>query len=441
MTTFGKLSVEVKVAIASGVVFFSMFISRTFLTENVDKVTRAKLFRFQFLLLVNCLMLLGSLYIWKKTVVTLCRASGPASYLTSCWKCTVLLFLAFAHLSYFTLLYLVSEEPYTFSLIAYTCLGSYVILLFFLFTFGCIEQGYSLLARRSGKTLTAAAGTSKCANKKVILAIGVTVALTCVGLLNAARPPALVHVEIPVHKLPASFNNLKLVLLADIHLGATVGKSKLAMIVRMVKDLQPDIVVIAGDLTDSPVASLGTATEPLRQLQPRMGTYFITGNHEYYTADVSNWFSHLRSLNIQSLHNSNARVSLSRDSDEWLCLAGVDDLEARLLRYSGHGMDLEKALAGCSPDRAIVLLAHQPLAAKKALQARPDISLILSGHTHGGQIFPLTIAAYLLNPFFSGLYKVGDRSFVYVTPGTMYYGIPMRIASRAEITEIILKSP
>lgn len=239
MTTFGKLSVEVKVAIASGVVFFSMFISRTFLTENVDKVTRAKLFRFQFLLLVNCLMLLGSLYIWKKTVVTLCRASGPASYLTGCWKCTVLLFLALAHLSYFTLLYLVSEEPYTFSLIAYTCLGSYVILLFFLFTFGCIEQGYRLLARRSGKTLTAAAGTSKCANKKIILAIGVTVALTCVGLLNAARPPALVHVEIPVHNLPASFNNLKLVLLADIHLGATVGKSKLAMIVRMVNDLQP----------------------------------------------------------------------------------------------------------------------------------------------------------------------------------------------------------
>ncbi|MGH0162335.1 UNVERIFIED_CONTAM: hypothetical protein FKN15_049503 [Acipenser sinensis] len=103
-------------------------------------------------------------------------------------------------------------------------------------------------------------------------------------------------------------------------------------------------------------------------------------------------------------------------------------------------MDLEKALAGCSPDRAIVLLAHQPLAAKKALQARPDISLILSGHTHSGQIFPITIAAYLLNPFFSGLYKVGDRSFVYVTPGTMYYGIPMRIASRAEITEIILES-
>lgn len=88
-----------------------------------------------------------------------------------------------------------------------------------------------------------------------------------------------------------------------------------------------------------------------------------------------------------------------------------------------------------------MLLAHQPIAAKWALQERPDINLILSGHTHGGQIFPLNAGAYLLNPFFVGLYKVGQNTFVYVSPGTMYYGIPMRLGSRAEITEIILRSP
>lgn len=81
------------------------------------------------------------------------------------------------------------------------------------------------------------------------------------------------------------------------------------------------------------------------------------------------------------------------------------------------------------------------MAAKWALQERPEINLILSGHTHGGQMFPLNAGAYFLNPFFVGLYKVGQNTFVYVSPGTMYFGIPMRLGSRAEITEIILRAP
>lgn len=101
-------------------------------------------------------------------------------------------------------------------------------------------------------------------------------------------------------------------------------------------------------------------------------------------------------------------------------------------------MDLARALEGCGPDHVTILLAHQPLAAKRALRERPDINLILSGHTHAGQIFPWNIGAYLLNPFFAGLYQVAQATFVYVSPGTAYYGIPMRLGSRAEITELIL---
>eukprot|EP00062_Callorhinchus_milii_P021449 gi/632978180/ref/XP_007905764.1/ PREDICTED: transmembrane protein with metallophosphoesterase domain-like [Callorhinchus milii] len=212
------------------------------------------------------------------------------------------------------------------------------------------------------------------------------------------------------------------------------------MVVRMVNGLSPDLTVIVGDLTDSQVVNLQTATEPLRELKPRVGKYFVTGNHDYYSGDVNNWFKHLRSLGIQPLHNEHVSISSAGDPKDQFCLAGVDDIEAEMLRYPGHGMDLEKALDGCSPTDAIVLLAHQPLAAKRALQTRPDISLILSGHTHAGQIFPLSIGAYLLNPFFVGLYKAGENSFIYVTPGTVFYGIPMRLGSRAEITEIIFKA-
>lgn len=219
------------------------------------------------------------------------------------------------------------------------------------------------------------------------------------------------------------------------------------MFVRMVNTLQPDVTVIVGDLSDSEASSLRSAVAPLGQLRSRLGTYFVTGNHDYYTLDVSNWFAVLGALHVRPLHNEHVKISAIGTypagehgaGQDWVCLAGVDDIEADILHYSDHGMDLHKALEGCSPDHTTILLAHQPLAAKRALQERPDINLILSGHTHAGQIFPLNVLAYLLNPFFVGLYRVTPDTFVYVSPGTGHYGIPMRLGSRAEITEFILR--
>ncbi|KAG7468690.1 hypothetical protein MATL_G00145700 [Megalops atlanticus] len=448
MYGLGKLSVEVKVAIASGVVFFSMLISRTLLSETVDMDTRAKLFRVQFLLLVNSFLLIGSLYIWKRTVTGLTRARWLSFRVAQCWRIVVLLFLVFAHSSYLTMFYLVAEEPYWLALVSYTCLGAYIILVFFLFAFGCVGQCHKLLTRGGSSARSEppaipgpAAVSSTTNNRQTILAILMTVALTVLGLRNASLPPEVVRVEVPLDKLPPSLNNLKIVLLSDIHLGPTVGRSRLELIVSMVNELEADVVVIAGDLTDSQVSRLLMVSEPLRRMKSRLGSYFVTGNHDYYTADVEGWYSHLRSLSIQPLHNSHARVSRPDSPQDWICLAGVDDLEARMLRYPGHGMDVRAALAGCAPELPIILLAHQPRAARQALQERPDIGLVLSGHTHAGQIFPLSILAYLVNPFFSGLYQVGEHSLVYVSPGTVYYGIPMRIGSRAQITEILLRSP
>ncbi|XP_043937331.1 transmembrane protein with metallophosphoesterase domain [Protopterus annectens] len=436
MSAFKKLSLELKVALAAAAVLFSMVVSRTYLIDNIESVTRMRLFRVQFLVLVNVLMLIGSLYIWKRTVVFKSSQAAQSCCL-SVWKLCVLLFLTLAHCSFFTLILLVGEEPYLFAQVAYTCLGAYVILLFWLFVLGCLEQCHRLLLR--GRVTKTAMLNGRNVSK-VTLAVAVTVVLTVIGLLNGSRPPAITRVEIPVHRLPKSFDNMKMVLISDIHLGPTVGKTKLEVIVKMVNNLKPDVIVIVGDLVDSQVVNLKSAVEPLKDLKSNLGTYFVTGNHEYYTVDVDNWFKHLQSLNIHPLHNENAKIFSTTSINDWICLAGVDDIEAAVLRYPGHGMNLEKALNGCSQSDVIVLLAHQPRAAKWALETRPDISLVLSGHTHGGQMFPLTIGAYLMNPFFAGLYKVGESSYVYVTTGTIYYGIPMRLASRSEIVEIILQS-
>ncbi|KAM9164695.1 transmembrane protein with metallophosphoesterase domain [Pangshura tecta] len=439
MISFKQLPLEAKAAVAAGVVFFSMTISRTLLAEQLAFGTQRWLRRLQMALFANALMLIGSLYIWRCIVTTFYRLSAPNSYCFMPWKIAVLMFLGLAHSSFFTLLFLVAEEPYFFSLASYTCLGAYIILIFFLFTLSSVEQVYKLLVSRGAKTNGINKGSKTV--MKTVLVVMVTIALTALGLLNASQPPAVTSVVIPVQKLPLSMDGLKVVLLSDIHLGPTVGKTKLAMVVQMVKALKPDITVIVGDLSDSEVMAIRPAVEPLSELNSPLGNYFVTGNHEYYTSDVNNWFELLKSFNIHPLHNENVKIASPRSSNDWFCLAGVDDIEAQVLRYSGHGMDLKKALVDCSADHAIVLLAHQPLAAKWALQDWPDINLILSGHTHGGQIFPLNVGAYLLNPFFVGLYKVGQSTSVYVSPGTMYYGIPMRLGSRAEITEIILRSP
>ncbi|XP_077160707.1 transmembrane protein with metallophosphoesterase domain [Paroedura picta] len=432
-------SLEAKIAILAGIVCLSTIASRIYLAERIEVQRLRWLLKLQMVLSANALMLIGSVHVWRNTVTLFYRSSAVGSSCFTFWKVAVLTFLALAHSSPFTVLFLVAEEPYFFSLAAYTCLGGYIILIFFLFALGSLEQGYKLLVRRNAN-LDTVNKNGKLTMRKTFLAVTVTIALTVLGLLNASQPPAVKSVEIAVHKLPLSMDQLKVVLLSDIHLGPTVGRSKLEMIVKMVKALKPDITVIVGDLTDCEVKDLGPAVGPLGKLDSRLGTYFVTGNHEYYTSDVNSWFELLELLKVHPLHNENRKIVSPRGREsDWFCLAGVDDIEANVLRYSGHGMDLEKALGGCGADHAIVLLAHQPLAAKRAVQARPDINLVLSGHTHGGQIFPLNIVAYFMNPFFVGLYKVGQSTSVYVSPGTMYYGIPMRLGSRAEITEIILR--
>ncbi|MGZ3424154.1 MAG: metallophosphoesterase, partial [Polyangiales bacterium] len=252
------------------------------------------------------------------------------------------------------------------------------------------------------------------------------------GVKSALADVAVHKMSVPLAKLPASMAGLTLVQLTDVHIGPTIGHDWLARVVAKVNALAPDVIVITGDLVDGSVDDLREHVAPLRDLKAKHGVFFVTGNHEYYSG-VDSWMKELARLGIRVLRNE--RVELKSGSDS-IDLAGVDDWSARGYGH-GHGPDLARALEGRDPSRALVLLAHQP---KQIVQAaKLGVGLQLSGHTHGGQIFPWNFMVRLQQPYVAGLHE-HEGAFVYVSRGTGYWGPPMRVGIPAEITHITLQA-
>jgi uncharacterized protein len=218
---------------------------------------------------------------------------------------------------------------------------------------------------------------------------------------------------------------------SDIHLGPLAGRSHTERIVAMINDTEPDLVAIVGDLIDGTVEEVGSAAEPLQDLVSRDGSFFVTGNHEYFVDDTAEWLRELERLDVQPLHNANTVI---RRGAAGITLAGVNDVAGA---QHSDPPDFDRALAGADKGGPTILLAHQPVQVEDA--AARGVDLQLSGHTHGGQMWPFHYVVRAVQPSLAGLSTVGDTQ-LYVTRGAGFWGPPMRIGAPPDITVVSLEA-
>ncbi len=264
-----------------------------------------------------------------------------------------------------------------------------------------------------------------------IVAVGGLV-LSGWGMTLGLGRPAIRRIELTLATWPTALDAFRIVQLSDVHIGPLLGRRFAESIVARVNALEPDVIAITGDLVDGSVERLAGEVEPLRRLDARHGTFFVTGNHDYFSR-ADPWIERARELGWRVLRNERVTIGFGEDTFD---LAGVDDRIAHL--FGGdHGEDLERALAGRDRRRPVVLLAHNPSTFDGAAESGVDLQL--SGHTHGGQIWPFVYLVRLITPYVAGMYRRG-RSVLYVSRGTGFWGPPMRLFKPAEITEIRLRS-
>ncbi|MEV6616082.1 metallophosphoesterase [Streptomyces sp. NPDC051051] len=246
------------------------------------------------------------------------------------------------------------------------------------------------------------------------------------GTYGVLRGPGVKRVTVPLARLPRAAHGYRIAVVSDIHLGPVLGRGFAQKVVDTVNGTQPDLIAVVGDLVDGSVKDLGPAAAPLAQLRARHGSFFVTGNHEYFSG-AGQWVQEVRRLGLLPLEN--ARTELP-----WFDLAGVNDVAGE---SEGRGPDFAKALGGRDSTRACVLLAHQPVQIHDAVEHGVDLQL--SGHTHGGQLWPGNLLAAATNPTLAGLERYGDTQ-LYVSRGAGAWGPPTRVGAPSDITVIELAS-
>ncbi len=232
--------------------------------------------------------------------------------------------------------------------------------------------------------------------------------------------PKIVKVDIDEGVLPKSY---KIAQISDLHIGRLVDRKFIRSVVEKINSQNVDLVVITGDLVDGGPVHYKKAIDELKKLKSRYGTFYIVGNHEYFYG-VKKILNYVKSIGIVTLENSFVKL---KD----FYVVGVCEKSRRSKKCS---MDMVKAFKGIPKDAATLLLAHQPKVIYELKGIKP--SLILCGHTHGGQIWPFGYFVKLFQPYLKGLHKLSNKSYIYISSGTGFWGPPMRVGTKGEITII-----
>ncbi|WP_406394326.1 metallophosphoesterase [Streptomyces sp. NBC_00882] len=246
------------------------------------------------------------------------------------------------------------------------------------------------------------------------------------GTYGVLRGPGVKRVTVPLAKLPRAAHGYRIAVVSDIHLSPVLGRGFARKVVDTINSTRPDLIAVVGDLVDGSVTDLGPAAAPLAQLEARHGSFFVTGNHEYFSG-AEQWVEEVRRLGLRPLENDRTELA-------WFDLAGVNDIAGE---SEGQGPDFAKALGDRDTARACVLLAHQPVQIHDAVDHGVDLQL--SGHTHGGQLWPGNLLAEAANPTVAGLERYGDTQ-LYVSRGAGAWGPPTRVGAPSDITVIELAS-
>ncbi|MCP2322608.1 hypothetical protein HDA40_001115 [Hamadaea flava] len=262
----------------------------------------------------------------------------------------------------------------------------------------------------------------------------VALLLLLYGYAEAMRVPRVRRVDVAIPRLGAGFDGAKVVLITDTHYGPIDRARWSSRVTEAVNALDADVVCHTGDIADGTAEARREQSEPLGRIRAALARTYVTGNHEYYS-QAQGWVERMRELGWEALRNRH--VVVERDGDR-LVIAGVDDVTAAGSGLPGHGEDLGAALTGADPALPVLLLAHQPKQIRHAVEHGVDLQL--SGHTHGGQIWPFHYLVRVDQPAVAGLSRHGERTQLYTSRGTGFWGPPFRVFAPSEITLLTLRS-
>ncbi|WP_422743221.1 metallophosphoesterase [Mycobacterium sp. WMMD1722] len=267
----------------------------------------------------------------------------------------------------------------------------------------------------------------------VVAVVAVAAALLVWGYTEAMRIPRVKRLDVGIAGLGRGLDGLRVVMVTDTHYGPIDRARWSAGVVARVNELDADVVCHVGDIADGTAAMREPQARPLADVRARSARVYVTGNHEYFS-EAQGWLDYMQGIGWDALHNRHIVV---RRGGDRLVVAGVDDATARSSGVRGHGANIEAALAGADRALPVLLLAHQPKQVRAAVSAGVDLQI--SGHTHGGQIWPFHVLVRLEQPVVRGLSRHGERTQLYTSRGTGFWGPPFRVFAPSEITVLTLR--